>query len=100
MKQKMIEYLERIWQQTDEGIWETRGGRRHFTHSKVMAWVALDRAITAAERFDLEAPLGRWKGVRAAIHDRVCRDGLDASLNSFVQSFGSDRLVEDLQLMS
>jgi GH15 family glucan-1,4-alpha-glucosidase len=92
LEKALVRYVERAWDEPDEGIWETRGGRRHFTHSKVMAWVALDRAITTAEKFKLEAPLERWKQVRTAIHERVCRDGFDPKLNSFVQSFGSDRL--------
>jgi GH15 family glucan-1,4-alpha-glucosidase len=92
LEKALVQFVEKAWDQPDEGIWETRGPRRHFTHSKVMAWVALDRAITTAEKFDLEAPLDRWKEVRAAIHARVCRDGFDPKLNSFVQYFGGDRL--------
>ena len=85
-------FVERSWDQPDEGIWETRGPRRHFTHSKVMAWVALDRVITGAEEFGLEAPLEQWKATRDAIRERVLRDGFDPKLNSFVQYFGGDRL--------
>jgi GH15 family glucan-1,4-alpha-glucosidase len=81
-----------VWDAPDEGIWEVRGPRRHFTHSKVMAWVALDRVIKSAEQFGLDAPLDRWRAVRAAIHDRVCRDGFSSKLNSFVQSFDSELL--------
>jgi GH15 family glucan-1,4-alpha-glucosidase len=94
----LTRFVERAWTEPDEGIWEVRGPRRHFTHSKVMAWVALDRAIRSAERFGLEAPLDRWRAVRSAIHDQVCRDGFDAGLNSFVQSFGS-RLLDASLLM-
>jgi GH15 family glucan-1,4-alpha-glucosidase len=85
-------FVERVWDAPDEGIWEVRGPRRHFTHSKVMAWVALDRAIRSAEQYHLDAPLDRWRSVRTAIHDRVCRDGFSTKLNSFVQSFDSERL--------
>jgi GH15 family glucan-1,4-alpha-glucosidase len=88
----LVGFVERVWDAPDEGIWEVRGPRRHFTHSKVMAWVALDRAIKSAEQFNLEAPLDRWRAVRTAIHERVCRDGFNARLNSFVQSFDSDLL--------
>jgi GH15 family glucan-1,4-alpha-glucosidase len=83
----------------DEGIWETRGGRRHFTHSKVMAWVALDRAIASAERFSLPAPIERWKASRADLHALICDRGFDRRLHSFVQSFGSDRLDASLLLL-
>ena len=79
------QFVEEAWDEPDEGIWEVRGPRRHFTHSKVMAWVALDRAVKTVEQFGLEAPVDRWRGVRDAIHDRVCRDGFDPKLNSFVQ---------------
>jgi GH15 family glucan-1,4-alpha-glucosidase len=85
----MIEHLESIWSEPDDGIWEVRGGRRHFTHSKVMAWLAFDRAIRSAEEFDLEAPLDRWREIRDAIHAQVCEKGFDAKRNSFVQSYGA-----------
>jgi GH15 family glucan-1,4-alpha-glucosidase len=88
----LVGFVERAWDEPDEGIWEIRGPRRHFTHSKVMAWVALDRMIRSAERFRLDAPLDRWRAVRAGIHARVCRDGFNAALGSFVQSFDSDAL--------
>ncbi|QJW98875.1 glycoside hydrolase family 15 protein [Frigoriglobus tundricola] len=92
LERALVDFVVKAWDQPDEGIWETRGPRRHFTHSKVMAWVALDRAITVAEQYGRDAPLDQWKAVRAAIHERVCRDGFDPQLNSFVQYFGSDRL--------
>jgi GH15 family glucan-1,4-alpha-glucosidase len=81
-----------IWQQPDEGIWETRGGRRRFVFSQVMAWVAFDRGIRTAEAFGLPAPLDVWQAVRAEIHATVCRDGFDAARGSFTQSFGSPEL--------
>src|SRR5918996_218693 len=73
-----IEHVEKIWQEPDDGIWEARGPRRHFTHSKVMAWVALDRAIRLAERFEVDAPATRWGRARQQIHDQVCEQGYDA----------------------
>jgi GH15 family glucan-1,4-alpha-glucosidase len=99
LEQALVRYVEEAWDKPDEGIWETRGPRRHFTHSKVMAWVALDRAITTAEKFNLEAPLDRWREFRSAIHARVCSDGFDPKLNSFVEYFGSDRLDAALLLI-
>jgi carbohydrate kinase (thermoresistant glucokinase family) len=98
-QQKLIEYLERIWQQPDDGIWEVRGGRRHFTHSKVMAWVALDRTVRDAERFNLHAPLERWRQVRDRMHATICRQAFDASRNTFTQSFGGSELDASLLLM-
>lgn len=88
----LIGHLEAVWQWPDEGIWETRGGRRRFTFSAVMAWVAFDRAIATAERFGLPAPLARWRAVRADIHAAVCREGFDSARNCFVQSFGGSDL--------
>jgi len=98
LERALVCFVERAWEEPDEGIWEVRGPRMHFTHSKVMAWVALDRAIQSAERFGLEAPLDRWRSTRDAIHARVCRDGYDPGINSFVQSFGS-RLLDASLLM-
>ena len=96
----LVAHLEAIWDQPDDGIWEVRGPRRHFTHSKVMAWVAFDRAIRSAQEFGLDAPVARWTQVRDRIHDDVCRQGFDAGLNSFVQSYGSDRLDASLLLIA
>jgi GH15 family glucan-1,4-alpha-glucosidase len=93
---KLMEYLEQVWHLPDEGIWEVRGGRRHFTFSKVMAWVAMDRSIRAAERFGLEAPLERWRALRARIHAAVCAQGVDARRGCFVQSFGDTVLDASL----
>jgi GH15 family glucan-1,4-alpha-glucosidase len=95
----LIEHLETIWDQPDDGIWEVRGGRKQFTHSKVMAWVAFDRAVRSSEEFGLEAPLDHWRAVRDTIHARVCHDGFDAKQNSFVQSFGVAALDASLLLM-
>jgi GH15 family glucan-1,4-alpha-glucosidase len=84
----LLDYLEGVWNEPDDGIWEIRGPRRHFTHSKVMAWVALDRAVRDAEEFGLECPLERWRALRALIHADVCRHGFDAERNTFVQYYG------------
>ena len=95
----LIAHLDEIWEQPDDGIWEVRGGRRHFTHSKVMAWVAFDRAIRSAEEFGLKAPLDRWRKTRDAIHAQVCERGFDAARNSFVQSYGAKALDASLLLI-
>jgi GH15 family glucan-1,4-alpha-glucosidase len=81
-----------VWHEPDEGIWEVRGGARHFTHSKVMAWVALDRAIKHHEHYGRHGDVMRWKKNREMIHREVCRKGFDKKLNSFVQSYGSKQL--------
>src|SRR6185295_8798991 len=85
--------------QPDEGIWEIRGPRRHFTHSKVMAWVAFDRAIKDADAFGLDGPVERWQETRDAIHAQVCAEGYDARRNTFVQSYGSPHLDASLLLI-
>ena len=95
----LVQHLETIWEQPDEGLWEVRGGRRHFTHSKVMCWVAFDRAIRSAEEFGLEAPLERWRKQRERIRRQVCGSGFDTKLNSFVQSYGSSELDASLLLL-
>ena len=95
----MVRHLETIWDQPDDGIWEVRGGRRHFTHSKVMAWVAFDRVVRSATEFGLEGPVEHWCRVRDAIHDQVCERGFDAAQNSFVQSYGSSALDASLLLI-
>jgi GH15 family glucan-1,4-alpha-glucosidase len=92
MELRMLDVLESAWREPDEGIWEVRGGRRHFTHSKVMAWVGLDRAIRDVELFGFDGPVERWRAVRDEIRDEVCRDGFDDELGSFVQSYGSKEI--------
>ena len=92
LQRALVGHLETIWHEPDNGIWEVRGARRHFTHSKVMAWVALDRAIRAIEEYGLEGPLERWQAVRRRIHEDVCRNGFNAKLGSFVQSYGSQHV--------
>jgi GH15 family glucan-1,4-alpha-glucosidase len=95
----LVKHLETIWQEPDEGIWETRGGRRHFTYSKVMVWVAFDRAIKLAGLLHANAPVERWQKVRAKIHDEVCSQAYNEKLGSFVQSYGSDQLDAALLLI-
>ena len=95
----LIEHLSKIWNEPDEGIWEVRGPRRHFTHSKIMAWVALDRAVKAVEMFGLPGPVDRWKALCRRIHDDVCRRGYDERLGSFVQSYGSTELDASLLMI-
>src|SRR5262245_40934895 len=96
---ELLSHLERVWTEPDAGIWEMRGDPQHFTHSKVMAWVAFDRAIKTAEQFRLEGPLDRWREIAAAIHADVCARGYDRGLGSFVQSYGSKQLDASLLLM-
>jgi GH15 family glucan-1,4-alpha-glucosidase len=88
----LIDHLCNVWQEPDQGIWEVRGGPKHFTHSKVMAWVALDRAIKHHERYDGGGDVKRWKKNRDMIHREVCEKGFNKKLNSFVQSYGSKEL--------
>jgi GH15 family glucan-1,4-alpha-glucosidase len=95
----LLSHLEDIWQQPDEGIWEVRGGPQCFTYSKVMAWVAFDRAIKSAEQFGLEGPVEHWRKLAAHIHRDVCKRGFDRELGSFVQSYGSKQLDASLLLL-
>jgi len=96
----MVRHLEAIWDQPDDGIWEVRGGRQHFVHSKVMAWVAFDRIVRSATEFGLEGPVEHWRQVRDAIHAQVCERGFDAAQGSFVQSYGSKALDASLLLIA
>jgi len=91
-QRNLLEFLEGAWDQPDEGIWEVRGPRRHFTHSKVLAWVAFDRAVKAVELWGLDAPVDRWRRLRQEIHDEVTREGFNVELNAFTQSYGSSEL--------
>lgn len=97
---KLLEHLERIWQDPDEGIWEIRGPRQHFTYSKVMAWVAFDRAIKSAEKDKLGAPIKRWVEVRDQIHAEVCEKAYNDELKSFTQSYESRHLDASLLLLA
>jgi GH15 family glucan-1,4-alpha-glucosidase len=95
----ILEFLESAWHQPDEGLWEVRGPRRHFTHSKVMAWVAFDRAVKAVELLKLDGPGERWRQLRDTIHEEVCRAGYNQDLGAFVQSYGSDLLDASLLMI-
>ena len=95
----LLKFLEENWERADEGIWEVRGARRQFTHSKVMAWVAFDCAVKAVEHFGLRGPVERWRDIRAAIHEQVCREGFDAGVGAFVQSYGSNALDASLLMI-
>jgi GH15 family glucan-1,4-alpha-glucosidase len=88
----VVEHVETIWRRPDDGIWEARGPQRHYTYSKVMAWVVFDRAIQVAERFSLDGPLDRWKGLRDEIHKEVCDKGYDPERRTFTQYYGSEEL--------
>ncbi|HET8787634.1 MAG TPA: glycoside hydrolase family 15 protein, partial [Actinomycetes bacterium] len=96
LQRALLEFLETKWREPDEGIWEIRGPRRHFTHSKVMAWVGLDRAIKAVELLRHDGPVDRWRAVRRELHDEVCREGYDTERDSFVQYYGADHLDASL----
>jgi GH15 family glucan-1,4-alpha-glucosidase len=99
LARKTFEWLESGWQKEDEGIWEVRGPRRHFTHSKVMAWVAFDRAVKSVQRLGRVGPVDRLRATRKAIRDDILRNGYNADLGSFVQYYGSDRLDASLLLI-
>jgi len=95
----LMTHLEGIWQLPDEGIWEVRGPPRQFTHSKVMAWVAFDRAVKTAEQFNLEGPVEHWRDIRDRIHAEVCAHGVDARRGCFVQSYGSQEMDAALLML-
>jgi GH15 family glucan-1,4-alpha-glucosidase len=92
LQSALLEHLEQVWQKPDHGIWEVRGDRQRFTNSKVMAWVAFDRAVKTVEEFKMPGPVERWRKLRGAIHEDVCRFGFAPSLGAFVQSYGSKQL--------
>jgi GH15 family glucan-1,4-alpha-glucosidase len=95
----LLRFLEAGWEKPDEGIWEMRGPRRHFVHSKMMAWVAMDRAVQSAERGWIHGDVARWKALRKQIHQQVCQLGFDTELDSFVQFYGSQHLDASLLTM-
>jgi GH15 family glucan-1,4-alpha-glucosidase len=96
LQRLLLDRLGTLWQEPDEGIWETRGPRRHFTYSKIMAWVAFDRGIKMAERFSLTAPLSHWRTQRKAIHADVCNHGFNPDIGAFTQYYGSNTLDASL----
>lgn len=99
MQSVLLDFLESAWDKPDEGIWEVRGPRRPFVHSRMMAWVAVDRAVKAVERTGVKGPLEKWRALRTRIHDDVCRRGFNSSRGAFVQYYGSDALDAALLLM-
>jgi GH15 family glucan-1,4-alpha-glucosidase len=92
LQRKLLAWLEHAWHEPDEGIWEIRGPRQHFTHSKVMCWVAFDRAVRTVEDHGLDGQADRWRRIRDEIHADVCRHGYDPSVAAFVQAYGSQEL--------
>lgn len=99
LEKRIASFLENAWREPDNGIWEMRGLKRHFTHSKMMAWVAMDRAIRTMEQFGLSGPLARWRKVRDSIHQDVCERGFNTKRNSFVQHYDSEALDASLLMM-
>ncbi len=95
----LLSALESLWRHPDEGIWEVRGPRQHFTHSKVMAWLAFDRAVANVEEFGLEGPVTRWKSIRDEIHAQICDEAWDADLGAFTQAYGSKKLDAAVLMM-
>jgi GH15 family glucan-1,4-alpha-glucosidase len=96
---ELISYVEEHWDEADEGLWEVRGPRRHFVHSKVMCWVAVDRAVKQVEAFGKPAPLARWRELRDRIHAEICDKGFDPVRGTFTQSYGSQELDAALLLI-
>jgi GH15 family glucan-1,4-alpha-glucosidase len=96
LQRALVQYLATAWRKPDHGIWEIRGRARHFTHSKVMAWVAFDRGVRSIEEYGLDGPLERWRAIRDEIHADVCERGFDAELGSFTQHYGSKALDASL----
>ncbi|TAK87122.1 MAG: glycoside hydrolase family 15 protein [Betaproteobacteria bacterium] len=99
LQRALLEHLEKVWQEPDEGMWEVRGPRRHFTYSKLMCWVAFDRAVKTVEQFHQEGPVERWRELRSRIHADVCAHGWNPQRGSFVQSYGSEELDASLLLI-
>jgi GH15 family glucan-1,4-alpha-glucosidase len=99
LQKALADHLEKIWRTPDQGIWEVRGRPQHFTHSKVMAWVAIDRAVKSAEQCKLDGPIDRWRALRDEIHADVCENAFNSRLGAFVQAYGSDLIDASLLLM-
>ena len=99
LQRALLEFLEGAWRQPDEGIWEVRGSRRHFTHSKMMAWVALDRAVKSVETLHVAGPVDRWRAVRSTIFEEVCKEGWSDEVGAFTQYYGSRDLDASLLMM-
>ena len=100
IERELLDRLEAVWQDADEGIWEVRGPKRHFTHSKLMAWVAFDRAVKDVERFGVDGPIDRWRHLRNHLHGEICDQGFNADRNTFVQSYGGTDVDAALLMMA
>ena len=96
---ELLKHLEQVWCEKDEGIWEVRGGPQHFTYSKVMAWVAFDRAIKTVEEYGLRGPIAHWRLLRDKIHDEVCAKGWSDKASAFTQAYGTEKLDASILLM-
>lgn len=99
LQRHLIDFVEAHWTDADEGIWEIRGPRRHFTHSKMMAWVAIDRAVRAVEQFGFDGPVEHWRKLRQTMHDQVCEQGFHPGRQAFTQFYGSEKLDASLLMM-
>jgi len=99
LQRALVDFVMKSWNQPEEGIWEIRGARQHFTHSKVMAWLALDCAVKSAEQYGFEGPVDTWRAARTAIHTSVCSNGFDAAQNAFVQFYGGAHLDASLLMI-
>lgn len=99
IQRELLDYLAEAWQRPDHGLWEVRGPAQHFTYSKIMCWVAFDRAIKDAERHGFDGPCDEWRRLRQCIHEQVCERGYDSQRNCFVQAYGSDQLDASLLLI-
>jgi GH15 family glucan-1,4-alpha-glucosidase len=99
VEEALVTYLERAWREPDEGIWEVRGPRRHFTHSKVMAWVAFDRAVKAIDQLGFDGPSDRWRALRDEVHREVCTRGFNAERGTFVQAYDSTEVDASLLML-
>jgi len=99
IERELLDRLEAVWPEPDQGIWEVRGPERHFTHSKVMAWVGFDRAVKDVERFGLDGPVDRWRRLRDDLHREICDRGFNRDRNTFVQSYGSTEIDAALLMM-
>jgi GH15 family glucan-1,4-alpha-glucosidase len=99
LQRALVAFVEDHWTEPDNGIWEVRGPRRHFTHSKVMSWVAIDRAIKSVERYGTGGPVQAWRALRSSMHDEICREGFDAERNTFTQSYGETNLDASLLMI-
>jgi GH15 family glucan-1,4-alpha-glucosidase len=99
LQRALLDFLEGNWQEPDNSLWEVRGPRRHFTHSKVMAWAGVDRAVRGVENHGLDGPVDRWRVLRERIHTEVCDKGYDTELNTFTQSYGSTNVDAALLLI-